>query len=298
MRKLTTLITAMALYLALVSPALPANAEGDDDSGFQYDVGTNTGGSGPDVTGTLFLNGKNGTGGQGGGEAHHQIGGETQEQYNARMRAFYDRQAAYCNSMFLDVESQRLLTTVDAINLRNRYMTHCLTPGTASAIVPPNPPPNPAVLGAEAVAQLTLPAAEPLVGPDPSLNKWQMVAVGYPIWLWTEGVTQLTTSASVRGYTVTLVATRASVQFNMGDGTTLYCTSTAHWTRSVVPNTPSPNCGHVYKNKPTQGTTYRVAALATWNVTWSVMGESGTIPVTKGNARQLEVGELQALVVR
>ena len=295
MRKLITVIAAAAMAATLVWTPLTASAE-DNDDGFEWEVTKSTGG-GSDVTGTLFLNGKNGTGGQGSDQEHHQIGGETQEQFNARMRAFYDQQAAFCNSMFLDVESQRLLTTIDAISLRNRYMTQCLAPGSGS-IVAPNPPPSPAVLGAEAVAQLTLPEAHPLVGPDPSVNKWNMVAVGYPIWLWTEGVTQMSTSASVRGYTVTLVATRRSVLFSMGDGTTVPCTSTAHWTRSVVPNTPSPNCGHVYQHKPDQGKTYRVASLATWDVTWTVLGQSGTLPVTKGAARQLEVGELVALVVR
>ncbi|SKF61407.1 Uncharacterised protein [Mycobacteroides abscessus subsp. abscessus] len=213
------------------------------------------------------------------------------------MKAFYDQQAAFCAGMFSDVEDQRLLTDEDAIRLRNRYSVQCLAPGTTGIVAPNDPPPNPAVLGAEAVAQLTLPDASPLVGPDPSVNKWNMVAVGFPIWLWVEGVTQMTSSVTLRGHTITLVATRASVVFNMGDGTTVNCTSTAHYTRSVTSGTPSPNCGHVYQQKP-EGGTYRVAAMARWNVTWSVLGESGTIPVSKGAARQLPVGELQALVVR
>lgn len=291
MRKLTALIATTVLVATLSGTSLSAAADTtDDDTGFVWDVITNTGTSGPDVTGHLWLNGKNG-GGQ--GDQYGQIGGESQEQFNARMRAFYEQQATFCNRMFLDVESQRLLTTVDAINLRNRYMVQCLAPG-AGSIVAPNPPPSPAALGAEAVAALTLPDATPMVGPDPSRNKWNMVAIGYPIWLWTEGVDTLTASASVRGHTISLVARRTSVSFSMGDGQKVSCIMTTAWVPGVRAGAPSPTCGYTYA----QTGQYRVAALAQWQVTWSVLGESGTIPVAKGAARQLPVGELQAVVVR
>lgn len=35
----------------------------------------------------------------------------------------------------------------------------------------------------EVLAQLQLPDATPRFGPDPSVNEWKMLAVGFPIWL-------------------------------------------------------------------------------------------------------------------
>jgi len=297
MRKLTTLIVAALASTLAWAPLTAIADDSDDDSGAGWNIGTDGGSSGePDVTAHLWLNGKTG-GVQGGDDSFSKIGGETQTEFNARMQAWHTQQAAFCARLFTDVQTRALLIDFGSIALRNQYEVQCLVPGM-SYNDPPSPPPNPAVLGAEAVSQLTLPGAAPLVGPDPSVNKWNMVAIGFPIWLWTEGQTQLRSSASVRGYTVSLVATRTLVQFSLGDGTTVSCSATAAYAQGAVkPGTPSPNCGHVYQLRPDSGH-YRVAALATWNVTWSVLGQSGTIPVTKGASRQLRVGELQAVVVR
>ena len=48
---------------------------------------------------------------------------------------------------------------------------------------------DPQVVAREAVARLRLTAPKPAVGPPPSINKWKMAAVGYPLWLWVEGDT-------------------------------------------------------------------------------------------------------------
>lgn len=299
MRKLTTILTSILILATAALTWAPTAARAEESGGnkdIRWDVDTDGDTGGPDATAKLWLGSKNGQQGQGGQDTYNRVGKETPAEFTARMRAYYDQQAAYCNRMFTDVQSRALMTDAGSIALRNTYLLQCLTPGM-SVTDAPSPPPNPAVLGAEAVAQLTLPDATPKFGPDPSVNKWNMLAVGFPIWLWTDGQTQLTSSASVRGYTVTLVATRTLVQFSMGDGTTVSCTATAAYTPAVKPGTPSPNCGHVYQLKPDSGS-YRVAALASWNVTWSVLGQSGTIPITKGAARQLPIGELQAVVVR
>lgn len=54
----------------------------------------------------------------------------------------------------------------------------------------PDSPPKPsrevtASIARQVTAQLQLPDAAPQVGPDPSLNEWNMAVVGYHLWFWT-----------------------------------------------------------------------------------------------------------------
>ncbi|MGC3954850.1 MAG: hypothetical protein QM804_11515 [Propionicimonas sp.] len=123
-----------------------------------------------------------------------------------------------------------------------------------------------------------------------------MVAVGYPIWLWTEGPQTVTASESAHGYTFTLRARYRSTNFDLGDGTTKQCTQTSVYQRSTKPGSPSPTCGYTYLKAPRDGR-YTVTATTHWDVDWSVAGFSGTLPGTHSAGRQLPVGELQAIVV-
>ncbi|WP_460742181.1 hypothetical protein [Mariniluteicoccus endophyticus] len=131
------------------------------------------------------------------------------------------------------------------------------------------------------------------------MNEWNMVAVGYPIWLWTDDPVTTSTTVTAQGISITITATRTTTRFSMGDGTTLTCATTHRWTRAAPPGTPSPSCGHRYQRKPRRGTTYPVSATSEWTATWSALGQSGTIPVTRTSAtRQLEVGELVSVINR
>ncbi len=171
------------------------------------------------------------------------------------------------------------------------YLDQNCKPGAAPGTFAP-----PAwVLGTEAVTHLKLPTAIPTIGPDPAANEWNMAVVGYPIWLSVEGSSAMNTSASVRGYTVTLAARRTDITFSMGDGGSVSCTTTTPYATAGSPGQESPDCGYRYQkaSKPGQ---YRVVATSTWDITWSVLGESGTIPVTKVGGTSLTVGELEAVV--
>ena len=42
-----------------------------------------------------------------------------------------------------------------------------------------------------AVARLQLPANKPGIGPAPTKNEWHIAVVGYPLWLWADGATQV-----------------------------------------------------------------------------------------------------------
>jgi hypothetical protein len=186
--------------------------------------------------------------------------------------------------------------------------------GCGSAPTPPDVPrlssatfsgrgnqPTPITAGqaaAIAVARLQLPSIPPGIGPSPDINPWNMAAVGYPLWLWADGTTNVgPISDSVAGLSVSLEAEVSSLAFRMGDGNTVRCAGSGHpWTAAVQPGTKSPSCGYSYAKPSLPGRTYTVTAVANWAVTWTSNGRSGVINVPAVDTTELPVGELQVLV--
>ncbi len=146
------------------------------------------------------------------------------------------------------------------------------------------------------VVRLQLPDPTPQFGPDPADNEWNMLAVGYPIWLWTEGPRTVTATETAYGYTFTLRARYRTTSFEMGDGHTKRCTTTTAYQRSVRPGAKSPTCSYTFLEAAPEGT-YTVTATTHWDIDWSVSGHSGTLQGTHSASRELPVGELQAIVV-
>ncbi len=157
---------------------------------------------------------------------------------------------------------------------------------------------TPAQAGAIAVARLKLPTVAPGIGPSPELNRWKMAAVGYPLWLWADGPTQVgPVSDSAGGLNVSLEAKVTKVTFRMGDGQSVSCTGGGReWTRAVKPGTKSPSCGYAYTRPSLPKGKYTVAAISNWAVTWTSNNQSGVIDVPAVDTVQLPVGELQVLV--
>lgn len=143
--------------------------------------------------------------------------------------------------------------------------------------------------------ELKLPIPTPTFGPDPSVNEWKMLTVGFPIWLWTEGSRTLTDIASAEGFTFTLTARLRSTIFTMGEGRTVTCTLMSRYSNAVKPGAPSPDCGYIYRVPSLPKGHYTVTATAHWDVAWSVAGMSGTLPVSRTASRQIRIGELSAL---
>ncbi len=157
--------------------------------------------------------------------------------------------------------------------------------------------PNPRDSIRQVVARLRLPDPTPRFGPDPSVNEWNMAAVGFPIWLWTDRPTSLSTTAHHDGLTFTLNATWQSTTFTLGDGHHLTCTDNTEYPTHVShPGQPSPTCGYTYKEASPPGHPYAVTADAHWRVDWAAAGEHGTLTTSYSADRLLEVGELQSLV--
>lgn len=153
-------------------------------------------------------------------------------------------------------------------------------------------------LAREVVLSLQLPDAGPRIGPDPHANEWDAAMVGFPLWLWTDGPRALTTTRDAYGVAFTLEAHHVATQFAMGDGHTLTCATTQAYPATTTPGTPSPVCGHVYEVASLPRGTYTVTATTVWDVRWSALGYSGTLPARMTASRDLRVGELQAVVVR
>ena len=148
-----------------------------------------------------------------------------------------------------------------------------------------------------AVARIRLVAPRPGIGPPPSINEWKMAAVGYPLWLWADGVTDPpAVSDSVFGLFVSLDPRVQRVDFLMGDGRVVTCPGAGvRWGRWVEPGTPS-SCGYRYRRPSLPGGTYTVTARTHWAIHWNANGVRGTIPYVQTSSTQLPVGELQVLV--
>lgn len=145
------------------------------------------------------------------------------------------------------------------------------------------------------VVQLRLPPATPVFGPDPDKNEWKMLAVGFPVWLWTDGPRAKSATASAEGLTFRLRARLQSTTFSMGDGGQLTCSSMTRYSNAVKPGTKSPSCGYSYSRPSLPKGAYTVTATANWQVSWSVDGFSGSFPYAYSDSATIRIGELQAL---
>ena len=145
------------------------------------------------------------------------------------------------------------------------------------------------------VTELRLPTPTPNFGPDPNNNEWKMLAVGFPVWLWTNGPPSVSTSASASGFTFRMSARLRSTTFHMGDGRSITCSSMSRYSSAVRPSAPSPDCGHVYSQPSLPKGKYTVRAVADWDVSWSVAGFSGVIPAYNEASATIPIGELVAL---
>lgn len=163
---------------------------------------------------------------------------------------------------------------------------------------PAAPPIDPAVIARAALLRLPIPEPVAHIGPDPANNEWNMTAVGYPMWLWTDDTLVHTSTITEQGITLTLTARRTTTRFDTGDGNIVYCGTTTPWNRNSIPGQPSPTCGHTYM-QPSLPETYALTATTHWTVTWEALGQTGTLPFQRtGPAAAVPVGELHAVRTR
>lgn len=286
MRKLITIALGIAVLSALA--VLPTQAFADGGGRCLFGKCTVTGGAGGDEgdsDGEDSIESPT-TPPQGAGGSSSGSGAENAAAAQRRFDAAFDRYSSQLG----------------------RY-NECVAANPGGCGAAPNPPPlietlptvptvTPAQAGGIAVARLRLPTVAPGIGPSPDLNRWKMAAVGYPLWLWADGRTNVgPVSDSVVGMTVTIDARVTRMTFSMGDGQTVECAGTGtRWTSSVEPGQKSSTCGYTYTKASLPVGPYTVRAVAYWAVRWTAGGQSGVINVPVGATAQLPVGELQSVI--
>ena len=153
--------------------------------------------------------------------------------------------------------------------------------------------PDVTVLAQRAALSLSVPAPELRIGPDPARNQWNMIPVGFPIWVWTTEANTLTAATTAEGITITMTATRGSTTITFGDGTALVCRTMTPRPAYLDPPPPSPDCGHTY----TATGQHMITATTAWTIQWQALGLTGTVTITRTAGTTLRVGELTAVLV-
>lgn len=144
------------------------------------------------------------------------------------------------------------------------------------------------------------------IGIVPENQPGKIGVVGAPTWMWVTNPGEATTgpmtrSATVRGVTVTAVASLGKIVWSMGDGSTVTCkgadaAGTPYYDAAGLNS--SPTCGYRYTKPSDQqpGLAYTVTATSYWTINWQGGGGAGVIPQVLNNTTQIQVGELQAIV--
>lgn len=156
------------------------------------------------------------------------------------------------------------------------------------------PPPDPEVLAQQAVASMGLSAIDIGIVPEPTAGS--VGIIGMPTWMWAENpgestVGPITRTASAGGFTVTATARLDRLLWTMGDGATITCVGAGTPYDDAYGKASSPDCGHTY----TEQGRYAVSATSFWNVAWSGIGETGTIPLDFTNTTTITMGEAQVI---
>ncbi|WP_436499577.1 hypothetical protein [Actinokineospora sp. HUAS TT18] len=154
---------------------------------------------------------------------------------------------------------------------------------------------DPAAVAVVARDRLRLPA--PTIGSSPAGAQ----LVHLPTWLWLREWVPVSASVTVPGVTATATASPSSVDWSLGDGSTVTCAGPGTQYRvGIDPQKSSPDCGHTYTTSSAHepDSTFPVVATVRWTVSWSAAGQSGSFPdLTTSASIGLKVSEMQALVV-
>lgn len=158
-------------------------------------------------------------------------------------------------------------------------------------------PPDPAMLARRAVDRMQLRAVT--LGTFPQAVERapeDLGYVGWNVWMWVDDPAPaswgpITRAVSESGYTVTATGQVHKVVWDMGDGTQITCSVGEPWRSIWVNNEPSPDCGHVYERDGE----YSVSATSHWVVTWSGIGQSGTITLQLSDTATLRIAEVQVV---
>lgn len=163
---------------------------------------------------------------------------------------------------------------------------------------PPEAGPSPRELADQAIAQMDFRAGA--IGLAPPVDA--MSIVGADTWLWIADPGESTTgpitrTASAGGVTVTATASLDRIEWDMGDGTVVTCTTPGTPYQASFGNADSPDCGHTYTRSSAHqpDERYTVTATTYWTIDWSGGGAGGTLAMDFSRSTQVRVGEIQVL---
>ncbi len=154
--------------------------------------------------------------------------------------------------------------------------------------------PDASQLARQLVASMNLAPIVIGIVPDPVPGR--VGILGFPQWMWADNPAENTTGPMTRsitqaGFTVTATATMTHIDWNMGDGSVVTCRNAGTKYEDRYGKSPSPTCGYHY----TQQGTFTVTATSHWDVAWSGIGQTGTIPVSFTSTATITMGEVQVL---
>lgn len=140
------------------------------------------------------------------------------------------------------------------------------------------------------------------IGIVPEPKPGSIGLVGLPVWMWIDPTEQtwgpISRTASAGGISVTATAKVKTLDWSMGDDSTVSCASPGTPYADSFGKTDSPTCGHRYTRtslgKP--GNAYQVGATSYWEIEWAGGGESGVIELDFTANTRIQIGELQVLV--
>ena len=184
-------------------------------------------------------------------------------------------------------------------------------PNGGPAVAAPAPPPNPAVLAQQAIAELVVPKPQIGIGPDRA-----KIAVQLWTWLWVDSPPPVSVTVAAGGVSVTATATLTSTTWSLGEPTptvgpyepgpavTVTCVGAGTQPPPGFDWQAQPPCGHKFVwrslKERTGGTgTWPISATTSWTVAWqSNTGVAGTDSLTAATADQFDVGEYRVVLVQ
>ena len=161
-------------------------------------------------------------------------------------------------------------------------------------------PRQPVDVAAEASRYLLLPLPTPVLSPDGDQ------VVNLATWLWIDPAswTERSSTVTVPGVSVTVVARPEAVIWTLGDGTVVTCDGPGTAYDPARPaNAQTPTCSHTYTRSSAAHPDHAFQATVTvrWRASWTVVGAAGggdlgVIERTAGFP--IRVGEVQAINTR
>lgn len=177
---------------------------------------------------------------------------------------------------------------------------HCYAPPYAGGvdrsvvnIIYGGPQVDPQTVAREVAASLQLHAVH--MGLAPRAGSTGLVQL--PVWMWaaepdlhTWG--PVSASKTKQGLTVVVTAKVNTVDWDMGDGTTVTC-GVGTLRPAGGGSSPSPDCGHTYTSTSASryGGSFTVTATSHWAITWVAGTEHGSFPFELSDTAQLTMIE-------